>query len=94
MSKIIPIILLLFFLFLGINRMLYKNWNILRHFGIHKFEVNDCVVHAKDIEHPYKIFALMQNAYLAVNIKNPKYYTGIQYGHWEEDFFEKVDCPK
>lgn len=93
MSKIIPIILLIFFLLLGINRMLYKNWNVLRHFGIHKFDVLDCVVHAKDIGHVYRIVGFGKDGYIAAYDKNPKYGTKIKYGHWEEDYFEKVDCP-
>lgn len=93
MSKIISYVLLVFFLSLGIRNYLHNNWNVLRHFGIHKFKIGDCISHVKDVGYGYRIISFHKNEYVGISFNNKIYKTHIKYGHWEEDFFEKVDCP-
>jgi hypothetical protein len=91
MWKVIVIPSILIYMSIQLTPSLFS-WNVLKHFRIHKFKVGDCVVHVKDDERPYQILELRKNSYLAKNMKDPKYTTNIQYGNWEENHFEKVDC--
>lgn len=71
----------------------HNNWDILRHVGIHKFKLFDCVAQLADVTYGYKILLVSKDGYyVAESLHNPDNYIKIMIGNWEESYFEKVDC--